>query len=322
MLHRLTCVLAALSLTTTAACLPQGNGGGGGGGTVILDEDGGGGGGGGGDDDGGGGGGEEDAGGGPTNNPNDPFGDCPVEARPVYVVDTDRTLSRFEPDTLEFTDLGRLSCNASGGASPFSMSVDRTGRAWVLYSSGEIFYVEPSTLACTRSVFQPGQRGFDVFGMGFVLDEPGTTRDRLFVAGGGIDDISSGGATLGQVSMLDLSVAPVQALEGWPELTGTALGDLWGFFPGTSPPRVARISRTDGSLDSIFPITTIDGDPNAWAFAFWGGDFWLFYKSQEDPSTRVFKLESDDGSVTEVLSNTGRYIVGAGVSTCAPTVDL
>jgi hypothetical protein len=202
------------------------------------------------------------------------------------------------------------------------MSVDRTGRAWVLYSSGEIFYVEPSTLACTRSVFQPGQRGFDVFGMGFVLDEPGTTRDRLFVAGGGIDDISSGGATLGQVSMLDLSVAPVQALEGWPELTGTALGDLWGFFPGTSPPRVARISRTDGSLDSIFPITTIDGDPNAWAFAFWGGDFWLFYKSQDDPSTRVFKLESDDGSVTEVLSNTGRYIVGAGVSTCAPTVDL
>ena len=317
--HRILLLTAALSLSLASACLPQGDGGGGG--VTLVDEDTGGG--GGGEDTGGGGGGEDTGGGGggtePTNNPNDPFGDCPVEARPVYVVDTDQTLSRFEPDRLEFTDLGRLNCPA-GGASPFSMSVDRTGRPWVLYSSGEIFYVDPNTLACNRASFQAGQRGFDVFGMGFVLDEPGTEIDRLFIAGGGEGDISSGGARLGQVSMLDLSVSEVEDLEGWPELTGTALGDLWGFFPGTSPPRVARISREDESLDSIFPITSIDGDPNAWAFAFWGGDFWLFYKSQEDPSTRVFKLESDDGSVTEVLSDTGRYIVGAGVSTCAPVV--
>ncbi len=313
--HRI--LLLSAALTLSLGCLPQSSGDGGGE-VVLIDQDGG---------EGGGGDGGDDVGEGdnnptdnnPTNNPNDPFGDCPVEARPVYVVDTDQTLSRFEPDKLEFTDLGRLNCPA-GGASPFSMSVDRTGRPWVLYSSGEIFYVDPNTLACNRASFRAGQQGFDVFGMGFVLDEPGTTIDRLYIAGGGEGDISSGGAALGQVSMLDLSVTAIEDLEGWPELTGTALGELWGFFPGTSPPRVARISREDGSVDSIFPITSIDGDPNAWAFAFWGGDFWLFYKSQEDPSTRVFKLESDDGSVTEVISNTGRYIVGAGVSTCAPVV--
>lgn len=260
-----------------------------------------------------------------TNNTNT-FQDCPVEARPIYVVDAslvggraDFKLLRFDPEQTRFEQVGRLDCPAANGATPFSMSVDRRANAWVLYSSGEIFLVNTTTSACSRSNFQPGQNGFDVFGMGFVLRDKSSTIDDLYVAGGSEDGISQGTATLGKLNALELSLSPIASLSGWPELTGTANGQLWGFFPGTTPPKVALISREDGSESNVFPIDSITGDPNAWAFAFWGGDFYLFYKSQDDDSSRVFKLTPKDGKVEEILTNTGLYIVGAGVSTCAPT---
>ena len=39
-----------------------------------------------------------------------------------------------------------------------------------------------------------------------------------------------------------------------------------------------------------------------------------------DASTNVYKLETDDGSTTLVVPNSGYRIVGAGVSTCAPVL--
>jgi hypothetical protein len=38
-----------------------------------------------------------------------------------------------------------------------------------------------------------------------------------------------------------------------------------------------------------------------------------------DTSTHVYHLQSATGTVTDVAPNTGFTIVGAGVSTCAPT---
>ena len=93
------------------------------------------------------------------------------------------------------------------------------------------------------------------------------------------------------------------------------------FFPTGTTPRVARVSPSNGAESEVIPITAIDGEANAWAFAHWGGDFWLFYKSQTDASSRVFQVKRD-GSVNEVVTDTGRYIVGAGVSTCAPIYIL
>jgi len=37
-------------------------------------------------------------------------------------------------------------------------------------------------------------------------------------------------------------------------------------------------------------------------------------------STSVTRIDRTDGSTEVLLTNTGRHIVGAGVSTCAPTV--
>ncbi len=58
--------------------------------------------------------------------------------------------------------------------------------------------------------------------------------------------------------------------------------------------------------------------PSAWAFAFWGGRYYVFIEETLAPSTDVWRLDPSDGSFERVLEDTGYRIVGAGVSTCAP----
>jgi hypothetical protein len=55
---------------------------------------------------------------------------------------------------------------------------------------------------------------------------------------------------------------------------------------------------------------------SGWAFAFWGGDFWVFTAPAGD--SRITRFRPSDGSVTTVVDSLGAIIVGAGVSTCAP----
>ncbi len=56
----------------------------------------------------------------------------------------------------------------------------------------------------------------------------------------------------------------------------------------------------------------------AYAFAFWGGSFYIFYLIDDlDSSTNVWKLDMD-GTLTLHIADTGLRIVGAGVSTSVP----
>ena len=252
---------------------------------------------------------------------------CPPEARPVYIVEADvnnpsgqGALVRFDPQQRVFTEIGDLSCPATAGAQPFSMSVDRDATAWVLYGSGELFEVSTTDARCSATTFAVGQSGYDVFGMGFVLNTPTSEDETLYVAGGA--GPGAGEPRIGYIRFPDLSLTDVATIGGWPEMSGTAAAELWAFFPQPleGSPRVSRVVPATGEeLDEIPVGSAITGAPNAWAFAHWGGQFYLFYKSQTDPSSNVF-LVKKDGSVEEIIGDTGRYIVGAGVSTCAPLI--
>jgi hypothetical protein len=247
-------------------------------------------------------------------------GGCSDSAKLVYVVDQDYTFSSFDPSTLTFTNLGTLSCPNTDQDTPFSMAVDRNSIAWVLYSpSGRVFKVDiENKVACTGTTFTPAQLGFEEFGMGFAANDVGASDETLFIAGGDPLDISSGPAQFGSVSFPSLQVTSLGNTDGWPELTGTGDAKLWGFYPDTKPPQVAQLDKATGATSMIFPAASLAGTPSAWAFAFWGGDFWIFLERDTDTSTTVYQLKSSDGSVTAVKRNTGRNIVGAGVSTCAP----
>lgn len=254
---------------------------------------------------------------------------CPPEARPVYLVEADVVnpsaqgkLVRFDPQDRQFTEIGQLNCPVGNGETPFSMSVDRDATAWVLYSDGSLYEVSTTDASCSATTFQTGQSGYDVFGMGFVLNNPNNEDETLYVAGG--SGPGEGSPRIGYITFPGLMLTDAASLSGWPEMSGTAAAELWAFFPSPldGNARVSRIVPATGEeFDTIDVSSVITGNPNAWAFAHWGGRFYLFYKSLLDDSSNVFEV-TRDGGVEEIIPDTGRYIVGAGVSTCAPLVIL
>jgi hypothetical protein len=59
------------------------------------------------------------------------------------------------------------------------------------------------------------------------------------------------------------------------------------------------------------PLPT--GGGSALAFAYWGGDFYIF--TSDGGSTTVTRYDPGDGDV-QVVATLSRTVVGAGVSTC------
>jgi hypothetical protein len=58
------------------------------------------------------------------------------------------------------------------------------------------------------------------------------------------------------------------------------------------------------------------------AFSFWGGDFYVYTATDTSASktTTVARYRPSDKSLDNAyMTNIGFHIVGAGVSTCAPT---
>jgi len=131
--------------------------------------------------------------------------------------------------------------------------------------------------------------------------------------------------------VVDLECCPTMdstflgTLTGSPELTGNALAELWGFFPDATPMSVRQIDRTNGETLREIDVSVIDGiglGASAWAFAFWGGRYYLFYMGALDVSTSIWRVDPGTGAVDSVAPEIGYRIVGAGVSTCAPVVPF
>jgi hypothetical protein len=241
----------------------------------------------------------------------------------IYVVDTSNNFYSFDPagDAHTFTQIGTLSCpNVGVGlgdgapATPFSMSVDRTGVAWVLFSSGKIFKVSTQDASCTESTWQVGAGGFELFGMGFVLDVAGGDSEHLFVAGGTVLDFEN--SNLGSIDPTTLAVTRIAPMSGPPELTGAGTGDLYAFMPQFL--EAARIDKATGVPSQTWDVSAaVTGFPGAYAVAHWGGQLFIFTGDGEGQG-QVGRLDLTTGVADLVVPSNGMTIVGAGVSTCAP----
>ncbi len=250
----------------------------------------------------------------------------------VYVVDDASNFLSFDPTQLvpngsPFSQIGTLSCPAgspigsTGAATPFSMSVDRNGTAWVLYNSGEIFHVSTTDASCQATGWTVGNGGFELFGMGFVSDSPGSDAETLFISGGDADDLVDG--NLGSINPTTLALTTLGALpaaEQSPELTGTGDAKLYGYFPGANSTFVANLDKTNATRGESWEATTLEGGASAWAFAHWGGKFYIFATDASIfPTNAVYELDPATGANRTVINASSFRIVGAGVSTCAPT---
>jgi hypothetical protein len=243
--------------------------------------------------------------------------DCADDARLVYLVSNASELLRFDPATLSVTLIGKLGCSVDGGPAvgtptPVSMAVERNGTAWVLYDDGTMHLVDVATAGCDRSMFQKKQvLGFDTFGMGFVSNAVGTNAETLYVA-------AHDGSALGIIDRQTLKLERVGEysgnLDGSAELTGTGDSRLFGFFL-TNPVQLVELDKVTAKTKSQSDLGLTIGD--AWAFAFWGGDFWLF-TSDNRPTSEVHRYRPSTGQLELMIPDVGYEIVGAGVSTCAP----
>jgi hypothetical protein len=254
-----------------------------------------------------------------------PAGCRAEDFRGIWVVDDQDRLAAFDPETNQFRLLGLLRCKPrtpyekytdEWEAHPFSMAVDRAGRAWVLYTSGELFKVSLSNLSCSPTNWAPGRSKYELFALGFVADAAG--RERLYIAGGPVSDL---GRAEGRVAALALdsleptSLGPYPRGDFSPELTGTADGRLFGFYPGQ---KLVHIDPRTGGAVASWPLPSGEGSGvKAWAFAHWGGAFYLF-ASATGGGNRVYRFDPGSERLETVVERAPYRIVGAGVSTCAP----
>jgi hypothetical protein len=242
---------------------------------------------------------------------------CPdAAATLVYAITSDDKLYSFYPPTAAFGFIGNVRCPGAIGGGVFSMAVNRRGIAYVLYVSGDLFEVDTGTAACKKLPYVQGQSGFTFFGMGFAANGDGGVGETLYIEG---DPYYPGevAAGLASVDTTTWTVTPIGSatppLAGG-ELTGTGGGDLYVFFyypTDTSGSRVGHLDKGTGELlsSTFLSAPTIPG--NSFAFAYWGGDFYLF----TDGTVTEFTPSTGATSVVATMSD---MIVGAGVSTCAP----
>lgn len=263
---------------------------------------------------------------------------CSEASKLVYVLDANNTLSQFDPVMKTFKDLGPLTCAAGSGYNPFSMGVDRNAAAYVLYVKADTITGDPldsklfrvdttaTGLPCTATTFRPNP-AMKEFGMGFSTDTAGGSTDKLYIAGSNDASTTSNAmlATL-DVGSFAVTMVPGGTIQGSPELTGNANAELWGFFPDPTNPKIQGINKATGAAIAPAPLpAALKGMPAGWAFAFYGGDYWIFLSKADglggESPTSVYQV-SPTGQLKGTTATTNRKIVGAGVSTCAPTVIL
>jgi hypothetical protein len=246
----------------------------------------------------------------------------------IYVVDSDNDLLRFDPRKLPrdpFERVGKLACGDPGGG-PFSMSIDRHGVAWIVYSDGALFKASITDATCRRAPYVPGIGGFRRFGMGFVTDAPGGTTEKLYLAS---DDESHALGTLDTAH--DLTPRAVGTLtasgEVNAELTGTSEAQLFGFYPDRAGRSfVQEINRATGAPRGprwMLGKTSL-GDVTAYAFAQYAGVFYIFVTTTDDNfemNSTVRAIDRATGAYRVVRDHLPYRITGAGVSTCAPERD-
>jgi hypothetical protein len=241
-------------------------------------------------------------------------------ATQIYLMGSDAELWSFYPPTLAFMDIGPIVCPSTG--SPNSMGVDRTGTAYVNFTDGTLSQVDTATAACAATPFNSAAFNFSTqFGMGYVGDPDGG--DTLHVGSDSLGMAVQAQASLATIDTTSFTLnligpfAPASVFS--PELTGTGDGRLFVFYANPNDPTGSSlITQVDPGTAQEIASNEIPGvlPGSDYAFAFYGGNFYIFTSQMGEPSAVTEFIPSTN--TTNVVATAPDTIVGAGVSTCAP----
>lgn len=231
----------------------------------------------------------------------------------IFVASRDGRLLAFDPVDRVFVEIGPMACPTR--ATAHSMSVDRSNRAWVLFSDGQMFWVDTADASCRESSWTPGDQGFYRFGMGFVRDPDGG--DALYISSDdwlGRVDPATGRATI---------VGQLPGGETDPELAGGDADALFAYYPGVARSYVARLDRHTGAAVETWPLPVLPGHATAWAAASLGGRLHVFVTAADEqgvPRSRVYRFDPGRADLALIVPGAPYAIVGAGVGTRPPVV--
>lgn len=247
---------------------------------------------------------------------------CSAPTQYVYLVDTESGFWRFWPPTLEMTRMGTLSCPDESGGGPYSMAVDRQGKAWILYRNGTIFELDIASGHCEPTGYiWPGVTGtFSTFGMAFTADAASPAKETLFVRDAvpyeqGFEPSSR---PVGRLDVEGKLITMVGENPGGPaDLAGTGDGRLFAFRKDSEAS--AALAEINPATGENLAVTNLAGVTigTSWAVALWGGDVWMF-SDQQPASSSIVRHQLGTGTTTIVKTDIGPHIIGAGVSSCAP----
>lgn len=245
----------------------------------------------------------------------------------IYVLGEAGQLWFYDPPTNAFSVRGSHGCDA-GLSAPFSMSVSRRGEAWMDFIgfipgpsgvSGTLHRAPVSAPGdCANSGYMPAP-GFGMVGMAFASEGEQDNCDQLYMVTG---DDGSGTGALARLGPGTLSAEVVGALDiGLAELSGTGDGRLFAFAAPSSGGTASlhQLDKESAAVIETVPLTGLSLT-QAFAFGFWGGDFYFFTESSAGNVSAVTRLDydgSDGGGLVPLAGLAPIRIVGAGVSTCA-----
>ena len=239
-----------------------------------------------------------------------PEDDCDHTSDLIYVIDrAEESLYLFDPVTLGFDFVGFLECGGAFSGTPSSMSISRSGYAYVRYSDDTVYAVNLKTMACEETSYR---RDFGSFGMGYATQDDDTWMDDLYVANH---------SRLAHLDTTTWSLTDLGPMASQSELTGNADGELWAFLPLEVPAELIQLDKSTGEVLTTHRLPSFPNpyDLDTFAFATWGGEFWLFVRFYGlGQSTDVYRVTAG-GALERVQADTGMDVVGAGVSTCAPS---
>ena len=240
-----------------------------------------------------------------------PLGCTDAGSTQIYLITSQNTLLAFYPPTSNFTTVGPINCPGANGQTPFSMGVERTGIAYSVFTDGRLFRLSTANASCQATPFITNQQGYSTFGMGYSGDQ---VSEQLYVSD------NAGGKGLATIDTNNFKLSFVGAFQpSLPqrcEMTGTSNDELFAYCINTqgSGGVVAQINRHTAQVVGATAVK-VGTNSDAFAFAYWGGDFYMF--NSPGGATTVTRFDPVTKAETVVATHPST-IVGAGVSTCAP----
>jgi hypothetical protein len=276
--------------------------------------------------------------------------ECDEDESPIYVLThtVPAQILSFDPESLEFTPvIDAVTCPETADWTVSSMAIDRQRGAWIEWGALANGEADPYYKRLDRLDLDSGACETDVgelpvtenwgtpLGMAFVSQAEDSANEQLFFVDTGtyLHELA-GQASLGRY--YDFQPGEGTTFSGV-ELTGTGGGQLFTIIMNWTPEwdhpctgdnpcyptvHIGEVDKQTGAAISNFEVPEVEAlgiAPGGFAFAHWGGRFWIFISNEYGP-TKVYDYDITTNTAVLAKDDGPDGVVGAGVSTCAPLV--